>query len=138
MSSNSVGFTCRSASRMPLDSNWNTPVASPFASSANVFGSSSGSCSMSSSVAGRLAHEPHGLVDDVEVAEAEEVHLEQAERLDVAHRVLGHDRLVGALALQRQVLGQVAVADHDGGGVDGVLPHEALERPRHVDQLAAW
>ena len=45
-------------------------------------------------------------------------------------------RLVGALALQRQVLGQVAVADHDGGGVDAVLADQALERPRHVDQLA--
>ena len=29
MSSNSVGFTWRSASRMPVDSNWKTPVASP-------------------------------------------------------------------------------------------------------------
>ena len=29
-----------------------------------------------------------------------------------------------------------AVADHDAGGVDGVGPDEALERPRHVDELA--
>ena len=28
-SSNSVGLTWRSASRMPSDSNWNTPIESP-------------------------------------------------------------------------------------------------------------
>ena len=28
-SSNSVGLTLRSASRMPSDSNWNTPIESP-------------------------------------------------------------------------------------------------------------
>ena len=32
MSANSVGFTLRSASRMPSDSNWKTPVESPPAS----------------------------------------------------------------------------------------------------------
>ena len=66
----------------------------------------------------------------------EEVHLEQPERLDVAHRVLRHELGVGALLLQRQVLDQRAVADHDAGGVDRVGAHEALERPRHVDDLA--
>ena len=83
----------------------------------------------------RLRDQPHGLVDDVEVAQAEEVHLEQAERLDVAHRVLRDEFGVRALALQRHVLDERAVADHDGGGVDRVLAHEALERARHVDQL---
>ena len=136
MSSNSVGFTWRSASRMPLDSNWNTPVASPFAQQGERLGVVERQLLHVELGAARLLHQPHGLVDDVEVAQAEEVHLEQAEGVDVAHRVLRDDRLVGALALQRQVLGQVAVADHDGGGVDGVLPHEALERPGHVDQLA--
>ena len=48
------------------------------------------------------------LVDDVEVAQPEEVHLQQAERLDVLHRELGDDLLVGALLLQRQVLGRAA------------------------------
>ena len=42
-----------------------------------------------------------GLVDHVEVAQAEEVDLQQAERLDVAHRELRHDLLVGALLLER-------------------------------------
>src|SRR6266511_1568070 len=48
MSSNSVGFTCRSASRMPDDSNWKTPVESPRASIAYVCASSIGIFVMSS------------------------------------------------------------------------------------------
>ena len=75
------------------------------------------------------------LVDHVEVAQAEEVHLQQAERLDVVHRELGHDLLVGALLLQRDRVDQRLGADHDAGGVDRVLPDEALERPREVDDL---
>ncbi len=66
----------------------------------------------------------------------EEVHLEQPESLDVAHRVLRHELGVGALLLQRQVLDERPVADHDAGGVDRVGAHEAFERPRHVDHLA--
>ena len=61
------------------------------------------------------------LVDHVEVAQAEEVHLQQAERLDVAHRELRHDLLVGALLLERHDVDQRLGADHDAGGVDRVL-----------------
>ena len=82
------------------------------------------------------ADERDRLVDHVEVAQAEEVHLQQAERLDVPHRELGHDLLVGALLLQRHVLGERPVADHDARGVDRVLPDEPLERLREVDDLA--
>ena len=46
------------------------------------------------------------LVDHVEVAQAEEVHLQQAELDDVAHRELRDDLLVGALLLQRHDVGQ--------------------------------
>ena len=51
-----------------------------------------------------------GVGDDVEVAQTQEVHLEQAELLDAAHLVLGDDRGVGRvltrlrLALDRQVV----------------------------------
>ena len=62
--------------------------------------------------------------------------LSRPSALDVAHRVLGDELLVGALALQRQVLDQRPVADHDGRGVDAVLADQALQRPRHVDQVA--
>ena len=117
---------------MPEDSNWKTPVASPRASISYVLRSSSGIFVDVEPAADEL----DGLVDDVEVAQAEEVHLEEAERLDVLHRELRHDLLVGALLLQRQVLGQRAVADHDAGRVDRVLADEALERLREVDDLA--
>ena len=75
------------------------------------------------------------LVDHVEVAQAEEVHLEQAERLDVVHRELRHDLLVRALLLQRHELDQRARADHDSGGVDRVLARQPLERPRQIHDL---
>jgi hypothetical protein len=45
------------------------------------------------------ADELDRLVDHVEVAQAEEVHLQEAERLDVLHGELGHDLLVAALLL---------------------------------------
>ena len=69
-----------------------------------------------------------GLVDHVEVAQAEEVHLEEAERLDVLHRELGHDFLVGALLLQGDDVDQRLGSDHDPGGVDRVGPRQSFER----------
>ena len=65
-------------------------------------------------------------LDHVEVAQAEEVHLEQAELGDVVHAEL-RDDLGVALLLQRQVLGERLVADDHAGGVDGVVADEALE-----------
>ena len=71
--------------------------------------------------------------DHVEVAQPEEVHLEQAEVLHPVHLVLGDDgRLLDGLAglglaLDRQVLGEGLVGDHDRGGVDAVLATESLE-----------
>ena len=108
-------MTSRSASRIPDDSNWKTPIASPRASIAYVF-----------AVVERdradvdPADELDRLVDHVEVAQAEEVHLEQAERLDVAHRELRHHLLVGALLLQRDDLDQRLRPDHDARRVDRV------------------
>ena len=58
----------------------------------------------------------------------EEVHLQEAERLDVLHRELRDDLLVRALLLERDVLDERPVADDDAGGVDRVLADEALER----------
>ena len=82
-----------------------------------------------------VSDQPHGLVDHVEVAKPEEVHLEEAERLDVLHRELRHDLLVGALLLQRDDLDQRLGADHDAGRVDRVGPGQALERARELDDL---
>ena len=61
----------------------------------------------------RLRH-LDGVGDDVEVAQAQEVHLQQAEVLDAVHLVLGDHRGVGGvltglgLALDRRVGGDAA------------------------------
>ena len=97
----------------------------------------------SMSKSGRLAgaHHLHGVGDDVEVAQAEEVHLQQAELLDAVHLVLRDDRrrlgvLAGLrLALHRQVLGERLLGDDDGGGVDAVGALQALEALGDVDDL---
>ena len=82
------------------------------------------------------ADERDRLVDHVEVPQAEEVDLQEAQVDDVAHRELGHDLLVGALLLERHDVGQRPVGDDDAGGVDRVGADEALERPGEVDDLA--
>ena len=65
---------------MPDDSNWKTPVASPRASISYVFAVVERERRRCRAAADELDR----LVDHVEVAQAEEVHLQQAERLDVA------------------------------------------------------
>ena len=61
---------------------------------------------MSSSMPRVVADHLDGVGDDVEVAQAEEVHLEQAELLDAVHLVLGDDRRVlGVLARPRACAG---------------------------------
>ena len=82
-----------------------------------------------------VAEQLAGLVDHVEVAQAEEVHLQQSERLDVLHRELGDDFLVGALLLQRHDVGERLGADHDAGGVDRVGAREPFERLRELEDL---
>ncbi len=81
------------------------------------------------------ADELDGLVDDVEVAQAEEVHLQQAELDDVAHVQLGDDLRARALLLQGDDLDERLGADDDAGRVDRVRAREPLERPREVDDL---
>ena len=87
------------------------------------------------SVPGRLLDEVERRLDHRQVPQSEEVHLQQAERLDPVHLVLGDDRRVAGigpglgLALDRQVLGERLFRDDDGGGVDAVLAAQALEAP---------
>ena len=81
------------------------------------------------------------VLDHVEVAQPEEIHLQQADLLDRTHRVLGDD-LVLALRLAAvataggaAVLGQLQgndllqrpVSDHDRGGVDRVVADDPLQ-----------
>ena len=92
------------------------------------------------------------VLDHVEVAQAEEVHLQQADLLDRPHRVLGDD-LVLALGLavpvpfagagatilgelQRDDLVQRAVGDHHRRGVDRVVADDPLEALGDVDDPA--
>ncbi len=87
----------------------------------------------------RLLDELERDLEDVEVAQAEEVHLEEPEVLDPVHLVLGDDRRVLdlaarlRLALDRQVLGERLARDHDRGGVDAVLAAQPLEPAGDVD-----
>ena len=80
-------------------------------------------------------------LDHRQVAQPEEVHLQQAELFDPVHLVLGDDRRVArvaaglGLALDRQVLGERLVGDDDRGGVDAVLAAQALEAAGDVDHL---
>ena len=88
---------------------------------------------MSTSSPVRCADQLDGLVDDDEVAQPEEVHLQQAEVLDAVHLVLRDDRRVLGilpvlgLALDREVLGELVAGDHHRGGVDAVLAAQPLE-----------
>ena len=82
-----------------------------------------------------VADQPDSLLDHVEVAQAEEVDLQQPECLDVAHRVLRHDFAVGPLLLQRHELHQRLGGDDDPGRVDRVCAGQPLERPREIDDL---
>ena len=85
---------------------------------------------------GPVADELARLLQHVEVAQTEEVDLQETKRLDVAHRELRHDLLVGALLLQGDDLHQRLRSDHDAGGVDRVLARQPFERLREVDDLA--
>ena len=73
-------------------------MVSPRRSSSNVLASSSGTRSMSGRSPGPGLDEVEGDVEHVEVAQPEEVHLQQAEPLDAVHLVLGDDRRVGEVA----------------------------------------
>ncbi len=90
----------------------------------------------------RRAHHGHGVGDDVEVSQAEEVHLQQAELLDAVHLVLRDDRGLCRvdtglrLALDRQVLGERISRDHHCRRMDAVAALQALEALRNIDDLA--
>ena len=59
---------------------------------------------MSIRLAGRALDQFEGALDGRQVAETEEVHLEQSEVLDPVHLVLGDDLRILALALHRHDL----------------------------------
>ncbi len=83
-----------------------------------------------------LADEVDRPAKDREVGEAEEVELEQAERLDAVHLDLGHEPVRVGRLLEGHELGQRLAGDHDPGGMRGGVPGHALELLGEVDQAA--
>ena len=79
--------------------------------------------------------EVHGLAQDGQVGEAQEVELEQAQRLHAVHLVLGHERVGVGGPLEGHELGQRVAADDDAGGVRGGVAGDALELAGDVDEL---
>src|SRR4028118_1389485 len=75
------------------------------------------------------------VVDDREVAQAQEVHLEQAQRLAGRVVELRDDGAVGLPAHDRDGLDQRVAADDDAGGVHAPLALEALQLAGLVDDL---
>ena len=73
------------------------------------------------------------LAQDRQVRQPQEVELEQAERLDGVHLVLGHQPVRVGRLLEGHQLGQRLTADDDAGGVRGRVAGDALEMPGEVD-----
>ncbi len=87
-------------------------------------------------LAGGLLDQPHDLGEDRQVAQAEEVHLQQPGLLDVGHRPLGDDFLLALHVLQGEVLDQRPIGDHHGRGVGADVAGQALDLLGQVQQLA--
>ncbi len=79
------------------------------------------------------ADQVHGLAQDRQVGQPEEVELEQAQRLDGVHLVLGHERVAVGRLLERHQLGQRLAADDDARRVRGGIPCDALEVSGEID-----
>jgi hypothetical protein len=77
------------------------------------------------------------VVEHGEVAQAEEVHLQQAERLAGTHVELGDDRAVLLAAVDRDDVEQRLAAQDDAGGVHAPLALEPLEPAGGVDDCLA-
>ena len=81
-----------------------------------------------------LLEQAHACRDDVQVLEAEEVDLQQADVTDRLHVVLGDHRLAAGTELQRRVANERFRGDHDAGGMGAHVARNALQRLGHVDQ----
>ena len=78
-------------------------------------------------------------MNDGEVFEPEEIHLEESDFFDVARlgggRVLGHDALFGSgNILNRRVFGDRVLGDDNAAGMHGGVPREPLEFLGGVDE----
>ena len=73
-------------------------------------------------------------MDERQRAQAQEVHLEQPDALDLLHPPLGRD-LVAAPLVERSELGDRPGRDHDARGVHRRVPGHALEPLRDTEQV---
>ena len=73
-------------------------------------------------------------IDQRQRAQAEEVHLQQADALDLLHRPLRDDFVVGPL-VERRVLGDRLRRDHHAGGVHRGVARHAFEPAGDREQL---
>ncbi len=74
-----------------------------------------------------------GLAKDGQVRQPQEVELEQAQRVDGVHLVLGHDRVGVRGLLERHQLRERLAADDHTGGVGAGVSGNALEMAGEVD-----
>ncbi len=121
---------------MPPLSSWKMPLVSPRQSRANVSPIVERKFVRIDALAGRLLDEVDGLGENRQVAQAEEIHLQQAGALDVAHRPLRDDFVFAVHPLQRHVFDQRPVGDHHRGGVRAHVASQPLDLHRQIEQLA--
>ena len=79
-----------------------------------------------------FAHEIDGLAQDGQVREAQEVELEQAQRLDGMHLVLAHQPVRVRRLLERHELRQRLSADDDAGRMGRRVAGDPFKVPREV------
>ena len=82
-----------------------------------------------------LEDEVDRLAQDGQVRQAQEVELEQAERLHAVHLVLGHERIGVGRLLERHQLRERLPADDHARGMGGRVARDALHLLRQVDEL---
>ena len=127
MSSKLSGFISRSSERIGPPSSWNTPRVSPRASSSYVGLVVQRQRQQVELLAVVELDVLDRVVDDRQVAQAQEVHLEQAERLAGRVVELRDDHAVGVAAHQRDVVDDRLGAHDHAGGVHAGLPDQALD-----------
>ena len=76
----------------------------------------------------------HAVLDDIEVAQPQEVHLEQAEGLDVVVGDLGDDVAL-VIDPDRQKVSDRSGGNDHAGGVYALVAHKPFERTGRVDDL---
>ncbi len=77
---------------------------------------------------------PDGIVEQRQRAQAQEVHLQEADALDLLHPPLGRDFVPGTL-VEGRVLGNRLRRDHDAGRMNRRVARHPLEPARHLQQV---